>query len=116
MAFEEVKENAEHIKENFQLYVDQNIDYLKLKAFKILTQSSITVLHFLILTGFILFFLLFASLALAFGLSNYFDNYAIGFLIVAGFYLIVTFLFLCINKNFLEKPLLTKFSKIFFKE
>ena len=33
MAFEEVKENTENIKEQLQVYIDKNVDYIKLKSF-----------------------------------------------------------------------------------
>lgn len=116
MAFEEVKENTENIKEQLQVYIDKNVDYIKLKSFKTLMQSSVTILKYLMILTLTLLFVLFASIALALELSVYFNSYAFGFLIVSGVYFILTLLFLSFSKNFLEKPLLIKFSKIFFND
>ena len=49
MAFEEVKENTENIKEQLQVYIDKNVDYIKLKSFKTLMQSSVTILKYLMM-------------------------------------------------------------------
>lgn len=49
---------------------------------------------------FYLLFCLFASAALAFWLGAIFDNYALGFICVGGFYLLIGILFHTINKSF----------------
>ena len=116
MAFDEVKENSENLKNQLKIYIEKNVDYIQLKSFKILMKSSITIIKYLMIMSLIMFVILFASISLAFVISTYMGSYAIGFLIVSGLYLILIFLFLYFCKNFMEKNLLVKFSKIFFND
>ncbi len=114
MAFEEIKDNAEHIQDELHSYVANNIAYFKLKFFKILIKSLITILKFSLLIAVFMMVLLFGSIGLAFALSNYFESYIIGFSVVAGVYLVFGLLFLMLKKKWLEAIIIKKFSTIFF--
>lgn len=114
MAFEEIKENVEHIQDELHSYVANNIAYYKLKFFKILVRSLITILKFCLLIAILMLVLLFGSIGLAFALSNYFESYIIGFTAVAGVYLVFGLLFLLLKKKWLEAIIIKKFSTIFF--
>lgn len=116
MAFEELKENSENIQEHVTNYVENNIEYYKLRSFKAAMKSTTAFLKFsLILLGFAMV-LLFSSFAAAFAFGNYFDSYPLGFLIVGGIYLLITFLLFFIKDKMIERPLLEKFSEIFFND
>ncbi|MCW2117980.1 competence protein [Flavobacterium sp. 7A] len=114
MAFEDLKENAEYIKEQGRSYVDHNLAFYKLKFFKIAMKSSFSILKFALVSISFLMVLFFGSLGLAFALSIYFGSYAQGFLAVAGGYVIVTLLLYILKRKLIEGPLLKKCSLLFF--
>jgi cytochrome c biogenesis protein CcdA len=60
--------------------------------------------------------LLFCSVAGAFAIGKVLDSYALGFLIIAGIYLVVTGLLFLIKDKVVEGPILEKFSEIFFND
>ena len=114
MAFEELKESTEDIREQAQAIIESNVAYYKLRTFKIAAKSTTLILKLAIVTLCFLMILLFLSIALAFGLGNYFSNTALGFLCVGGIYVIVTSLLLLVKDKIIEGPLLKKFSELFF--
>jgi hypothetical protein len=116
MAFEDLKENSENIQEHVTKYIESNLEYYKLRSFKMAMKSTTAFLKFsLILLG-IAMVLFFGSFALAFAIGNYFDSYPLGFLIVGGIYLFFTILLFFIKDKLVEGPLLEKFSGIFFND
>ena len=116
MAFEELKENVGDIQDQAQAYIENNLAYYKLRAFKMAMKSTTTILKFsLILLGFSMV-VLFFSLALAFTIGDYFNSNPLGFLIVGGLYLFATGLLFLIRDKIVEGPLLEKFSEIFFND
>lgn len=116
MAFDEFKENTANIQEHAKDFIESNIAYYKLRAFKTAMKSMTMMIKFaLILLSFGLV-LLFCSVAAALALGSYFHNNALGFLSIGGFYLIISgFLFL-VKDKIVEGPLLEKFSEIFFND
>lgn len=117
MAFEELKENTENIQEQTKEYIENNIAYYKLKVFKLAMKSTSMIVKFSLILLFVSLSLLFSSFALAFALSNYFDSYTYGFLIVGGIYIIVTgFVIFIKDRKLVEGPILEKFSAIFFND
>jgi sterol desaturase/sphingolipid hydroxylase (fatty acid hydroxylase superfamily) len=116
MAFEELKENTENIQEQAQAYVESNIAYYKLWGFKVAMKSTTMILKFILIVLCFLMVLLFCSLAGAFAIGKALDNYPLGFLVIAGVYLIITFLLFLIKDKIVEGPILEKFSEIFFND
>ncbi|WPR72246.1 competence protein [Flavobacterium sp. NG2] len=114
MAFEEIKENAEHIQNEFHSYVENSLTYYKLKVFKLIMKSLMTIFKFTLLLAILLMVLFFGSIGLAFALSTYFESYIMGFSAVALGYFVIGLLFLLLNKKWIEVLLLKKFSNIFF--
>ena len=60
--------------------------------------------------------LFFCSVAGALAIGKALDSYALGFLIVAGIYLVFTGLLFLIKDKIVEGPILEKFSEIFFND
>jgi len=60
--------------------------------------------------------LLFCSIAAAFAIGKAMGSYATGFLIVGGFYFVITILVFLIKDKVVEGPILEKFSEIFFND
>ena len=60
--------------------------------------------------------LVFFSIAAAIAIGYALDNFAYGFLIVGGVYILLSFLIYSIKDKFVEGPILEKFSEFFFNE
>jgi sterol desaturase/sphingolipid hydroxylase (fatty acid hydroxylase superfamily) len=116
MAFEEVKENVEDLKQQAKELLDANIRYYKLWGFKILMKTNAMVLKMILLGVLGTLVLLFFSLALALGIGYAVDNHALGFLIVGCIYLVCFFIVYSVRNKIVEGPLLARFSRIFLKK
>ena len=60
--------------------------------------------------------LLFISLSGAMALGQLFGSYPLGFLAVAGIYLLLALLLFLVKDKIVEGPILEKFSEIFFND
>jgi len=116
MAFEELKESTEDIQKNAKEFIDNNVAYYKLRGFKIAIKSTSMVIKFLLIAISLTLVLLLFSIAAAFAIGDALDSYALGFLIIGGFYLIVTGLLFLIKDKIVEGPILEIFSEIFFND
>lgn len=116
MPFGNLKDNAEDIQEKLKNVLDSNVAYYKLWLFKVAMKSTTMLLKVLLMAVFFMFFLLFASLALAIYLSGIFESYTLGFLSVGGIYILLLLVVYLTKDNLLESRLLEKFSQVFFNE
>lgn len=116
MAFEELKEHTENIKNQAESYIDSNLAYYKLKSFRLAMKSMTLIVKFGLIFIFLLMVLLFFSIAGAFALGKYLDSYALGFLIVGGAYALITGILFTVKDKIVEGPILEKFSEIFFND
>jgi antibiotic biosynthesis monooxygenase (ABM) superfamily enzyme len=116
MAFDELKEQSENIHKQAQEYLKSNIAYYKLWGFKVAMKSTAMVFKFALILLCLSMVLFFCSLAAALAIGKYLDNYPLGFLIVAGFYLLVTVILFLIKNKIIEGTILEKFSEIFFND
>lgn len=116
MAFEELKENTDAIQENAKAYIDSSIAYYKLWGFKVVMKSTTLMLKFFLIALCLMIVLLFISIAGAMALGQLFDSYPLGFLAVAGVYLVLALLLFLVKDKIVEGPILEKFSEIFFND
>ena len=116
MAFEELKENTEAIQENAKAFIETNIAYYKLWGFKVAMKSTTLILKFFLIAICLMIVLLFISIAGAMALGQLFGSYPIGFLAVAGVYLVLALLLFLVKDKIVEGPILEKFSEIFFND
>lgn len=116
MAFEELKENVDSIQENAKAYLESSISYYKLWGFKVAMKSTTMIIKFFLISICLMIFLLFISIAGAIALGEMMDSYLIGFLIIAGIYLILALLLFLVKDKIVEGPILEKFSEIFFND
>lgn len=116
MAFEELKESTDGIREQAQAVLESNVAYFKLRTFKIAMQSTTMILKFTLIVLCFLMVLLFLSVALALGLGSYFSNYGLGFLCVGGLYFVITLLLFLVKDTVIEGAVLRKFSELFFND
>jgi amino acid transporter len=116
MAFEELKENTEAIQENAKAYVESSLAYYKLWGFKVAMKSTTLLVKFLLIALCLMIVLFFVSIAGAMALGQLFDSYPLGFLAVAGIYLVLALLLFLVKDKIVEGPILEKFSEIFFND
>ncbi|WP_396165630.1 competence protein [Flavobacterium sp.] len=116
MAFEELKENTQAVQENTKAYIESSIAYYKLWGFKVAMKSTTLMLKFFLISICLMIVLLFVSVAGSLAIGNLLDSYALGFLIVAGIYVVLAFLLFLVKDKIVEGPILEKFSEIFFND
>jgi hypothetical protein len=116
MAFEELKENTEAIQENAKAFIETNIAYYKLWGFKVAMKSTTLMLKFFLIALCLMIVLLFISIAGAMALGQLLGSYPLGFLAVAGIYLVLALLLFLVKDKIVEGPILEKFSEIFFND
>lgn len=116
MAFEEIKENAEDLKQEVKNLIDTNLRYYKLWGFKIVMKSTTMMLKLFLLAVMLTIVTVFFSIALALGIGYWLDNFAYGFLIVGLIYLILAILVYYVQDKIVEGPMLSRFSRIFLKK
>lgn len=116
MAFEEIKENAEDLRQEAQKLIDANLKYYKLWGFKMVMKSTTMMLKIFLLAIMLMIVTIFFSIALALGIGYWLDNLAYGFLIVGGIYLIMAIVVYYAQDKIVEGAMLSRFSKIFLKK
>lgn len=116
MAFEELKQNAEGIQENTKAYIETSLAYYKLWGFKVAMKSTTLMVKFFLIAFCLMIVLLFISISGAFVFGEMLNSYPLGFLCVAGIYLVLALLLFFIKDRIVEGPILEKFSEIFFND
>ncbi|WP_282050529.1 phage holin family protein [Maribacter aquivivus] len=113
MAFEELKNDLMGLKTEMGSYLEHSDEYYRLKIFKVLSKNATGILKLFLIGISSLFALLFLSFAACLWLSELMNSYFIGFIIVAGFYILIAIM-LYIFREQLNKPVLKKLSKYYF--
>ncbi len=116
MAFEELKENTEAIQQHSKAYIESSLAYYKLWGFKVAMKSTTLMLKFFLISICLMIALLFVSIAGSLAIGDLLHSYPLGFLIVAGVYLVLAFLLFLVKDKIVEGPILEKFSEIFFND
>ncbi len=116
MAFEKIKENTDELQDRAKEYIDANIAYYKLYGFKIAMKSTTLMLKLFLLGVMLVIVTLFFSIALALAIGYGLENFAYGFLIVGGIYLVLAILVYYVQDKIVEGPILRTFSKMLFKK
>ncbi|MEX1191455.1 MAG: competence protein [Brumimicrobium sp.] len=116
MAFSELRDNVDDLQQDTKAYIDKNIEYYKLLGFKIVAKTTIMFVKYSLILLSFAFVLLFGSIAAGFAIGSVLENTALGFLIIAGAYLVIGLIFLLLNYKAVEKPILKRFSDMFFKD
>lgn len=116
MAFDNIKDDVQDLKTETKAYVDKNIEYYKLLGFKIVAKTTTMFVGYTLVLLAFAFVLLFGSIAGGFAIGNSIGNTALGFLIIAGVYLLIAIIILLLKDRFLESRILKVFSKMFFND
>jgi hypothetical protein len=102
------QDKVEELTENLNKYVKTNLDLIKCQATERSCDIGSKLIVNLILLLVTVLLVLFSSLGISFYLSEYYGNSSIGFIIVAGFYLIIGLILLMGKKSLIERPLRDK--------
>ncbi|MFX0557866.1 hypothetical protein ACOCEA_13790 [Maribacter sp. CXY002] len=115
MVFKELKNDLIEADADIRSYVELSEEYIELKIFKVFMRFLTSTIKSALLSLGILFVLLFLSIGASLALCEVYDSYYLGFVIVAGFYLIISAIIYIFRKQ-LNRPLLAKFSTYYFEK
>lgn len=107
-------EELKDIKNDIQEYVDVKVKLIKLHTAENISRILSQAATFAVVGYLMFFILLFFSFAVGFFLAERFHSNELGFLAVAGIYLILLILFLVVRKHIIEKPIIKAVIKLFF--
>ena len=94
----------EEVADNLKKYVKTNLELLKLEGAERAAIIGSGLMSYVILGFMGIFCVLFISIAAGFYISDTFGNNYAGFAIVAGFYLLLSIIFILGRKKMLERP------------
>lgn len=116
MAFESISDNLHQLNENIKSFAQSSAEYYKLDLFNKSMKGATAAVKGVAIAFFMLFAVVFLSIAIAVFLSNILDSPSSGFFIVAGFYLLIGLFFVFFGSKIITKALLPPASKKFFSE
>jgi len=109
-----LKEDISTSKEDFQNYLDAKFDMMRLNLAENFSKMISGFIIKTVVLVIFMFAMLFISLAVANWLNSMLDYPGIGFIIVAGFYLLFIFVFWLLRHKLIEKPIIQTMIEIFF--
>ncbi len=109
-----LKEDISTSKEDFQNYLDARFDMMRLNLAENFSKMISGFIIKTVVLVIFMFAMLFISLAVANWLNSVLDYPGIGFIIVAGFYLLFIFIFWLLRHKLIEKPIIQTMIEVFF--
>ena len=107
-------EEINNIRKDIQEYIEVRVDLLRLHLAENLSRLSSSAVSAVIL-GYLLFFiLLFLSFAAGYFFASLLHSNELGFLCIAGFYVLVLLIFLVLRKRIIEKPIIKSVMRLLF--
>ncbi|EGV44395.1 hypothetical protein BZARG_718 [Bizionia argentinensis JUB59] len=111
--FESLNNTSGKMGDAGEIYVKKSTEYVKLKVFQQITISVSMVAKALLIGGLFAIGLLFAALAAALAIGEWLGNQALGYLVVAGVFLILT-LIIYLARSVIDNMIIKRFSSKFF--
>ena len=108
--------DLEDIVDELKSYINTSIDLYKLKASEKGAEIASSAIINVVMGVFVGMVFLFASLALAFCLSEYFDKMYLGFLVVAGIYTVLALVILLAKDRWLKSTLIDNIIKAIYSK
>lgn len=103
---EEIFTRAEELMSDVKAYIDNCVSSVKLNVAEKTSKVGSQIITTAIVAIIFVFFLVFASIALAFAFSKWTGEYYLGFVIVAGIYLVAGFIILMTKERIIRLSLL----------
>lgn len=116
MAFEKLSRSIDELNYNLKAFAHSNAEYYKLKFFKKTMKGAIGLVQGLLLGIFFILALIFVSIAIAIVISEAIGSPSSGYFIVGGFYFLLFLGIVFFAKKPIERFLLVKVSRKFFKD
>ena len=112
--FESINDTSNKASDVGERYIDTSFEYLKLKVFQQLT-FTISMMGKALVIGAVLFIgLIFLAISAAIAIGDALGQIALGYLIIGGFFLIMSFAIYKMRRRF-DAKIIAKFQTIFFK-
>jgi hypothetical protein len=107
-------EEINNIRKDIQEYIEVKVDLIRLHLAEDLSRFSSSAVSAVIL-GYLLFFiLLLLSFAAGYFFASLLHSNELGFLCIAGFYVLVLLIFLVLRKRIIEKPIIKSVMRLLF--
>ena len=113
MSNQNMGEHLNNLSDDAKTYIESEVAYYKLDAYKKLIKATSSLLKFLINAGIVLLIFAFLSIGLGLLLGKLIGYYYVGFFIIAGIYFVILLLILIFGKPFIEKSVLKIYNQIF---
>lgn len=84
-------------------YIEKRFQLIKLELVGVFANMASGLVSSFIILLFLLFILLMLSFSLAFWFSKMFDSFSLGFVMVAGIYLVIFIVYMLIGKSKIDK-------------
>lgn len=114
--FKTIRSSIINLQQIGQDYLETQVELLKVQAAEKISSLLANMIAALILSLFLLFFLLFASIGLAHVLSDWIGRSYAGFLIMAGFYLLIGYVVFKNRERILRRPILNAIVRQLFSQ
>lgn len=111
--FDNFKDSADKGTDASKQFVTKTLEHTKLKAFQVTALTLSIIVKLFIIGSLAVLGFIFLAISSAIALGEYFNNIALGYLLVGLFFLIISLLIYFFRKYF-DKKVITSVSKIFF--
>ena len=113
---DKLTKNIAGLNDSVKQYVQARIDLVKLQLLKKVSQSLSFIFGLFVFILIAVLVLMFSGAAFAFWYGNTYNNYLEGVLIVVGFLVLISVLFLLLKNKILTSVFLRNFSEILFED
>ena len=107
-------EDLNSIRKDIREYIEVRLDLLRLHTAENISRILSSAVTAAVIGYLLLIILLFLSFAGGFFFGSLLHSNELGFLCVAGFYLLVLLIFLVVRKDLVEKPIIKSVMNLFF--
>ena len=112
MAIFNFSKHIEELNYNIKAYIESNIEYYRLQAFKKATKGVSLLVQGIVVGSLFLFFLTLISIVLSLLIGKAIGQLSMGFLIVGGFYFLLFLIFFIFRKALINSFVLRQFAKV----
>lgn len=116
MAFERISDNLERLNESIRSFAQSSAEYYKLDLFEKTMKGATAAVKSVAIAFFLVFALLFLSIALSVLLSNWMESPSGGFFVVGGIYLLIGLWLIFFGGAVINRVMLSKASQKVFKD